>query len=170
MIGFSWEKICCVEWYIEEKKCSCWIRTIKDSLKTLNIGTFDTMIDRYLSAKCPVREIGTISKMQKYIDTNNESNKDSECKGYSSAPKKNICKTCIGPTQEWSCMLEENERKYPLEIISSAIEIVPERESVKEANRGKNRYKAQSTHIDEIEFWGEFSLVVLSSHKHSKES
>ena len=67
-------------------------------------------------------------------------------------------------------MLEENERKYPLEIISSAIEIVPERESVKEANRGKNRYKTQSTHIDEIEFWGEFSLVVLPSHKHSKES
>ena len=67
-------------------------------------------------------------------------------------------------------MLEENERKYPLEIISSAIEIVPERESVKEANRGKNHYKTQSTHIDEIEFWCEFSLVVLPSHEHRKES
>lgn len=67
-------------------------------------------------------------------------------------------------------MLEENERKYPLEIISSAIEIVPERESVKETNCGKNYYKTQSTHIDEIEFWGEFSLVVLPSHEHRKES
>ena len=170
MVGFSWEKICCVEWYIEEKKCSCWIRAIEDSLKTLNIGTFDTMIDRYLSAKCPVREIGTISKMQKYINTNNESNKDSECKSHSSTPKKNVCKTCIGPAQEWGCMLEENECKYPLEIISSAIEIMPEREVIKKTDCSKNYHKAQSTHIDEIEFWGEFSLVVLPSHEHRKES
>ena len=128
------------------------------------------MIDRYLSSECPVREISTISKIQKCIYANNESNKDSECKSYSSTPEKYIHETCIWPTQEGSSMFEENECKYPLKIISSTIEIMSEREVIKKTDCRQNYHKTQSTHINEIEFWYEFSLVVLPSYEGCDES
>ena len=95
MVALFWEKIGNVEWDVEQEKCSGWVWSIKNTLKTLNICSLDTMIDRDLSSECPIREIGTISKMQKYIDTNNESYKDSDRKSYSSAPKKYIHKTSV---------------------------------------------------------------------------
>ncbi len=67
-------------------------------------------------------------------------------------------------------MFEKNEGKYPLKIISSTIEIVSERESLKEADSCENQHKTQSTHINEIEFWCEFSLIVLPSYERCNES
>ena len=108
--------------------------------------------------------------MQEYIDTNNKSYKNSNSKSYSSAPKKYIHKTSVWPTQEGIGMFEKNEGKYPFKIISSTIEIVSERESLKGADSCENQHKTQSTHINEIEFWCEFSLIVLPSYERCNES